>query len=183
MKTALILPLFLLPVFSEKKPNIVVIIVDDLGENSTSDGIHKFLWPQISINMTKDNRHQYDLQAGQMCHGTTQNQWQRKLEIMQSENHHLHHGDCHDDEPGKGLSWRDTMSTQSVLHQGLLFSQAAMLGPWEGHYCHQHHHHHHHHHHHYRHRYHPSRASLLTGCYAWTMERSSASSNALSLSA
>ena len=41
MKVALILPLFLLPVVSEKKPHIVVVIVDDLGQNSTFDIIDK----------------------------------------------------------------------------------------------------------------------------------------------
>ena len=49
MKAALILPLFLLPVVSEKKPHIVVVIVDDLGENSTFDNIDKLSEMEVAL--------------------------------------------------------------------------------------------------------------------------------------
>ena len=63
------LAVFALPIFSKKRPHIIVIIVDDLGERVNSKTKTK----------TKTKLKGNTYQVGLMCLGTTPTLWQQEL--------------------------------------------------------------------------------------------------------
>ena len=145
------LAVFALPIFSKKRPHIIVIIVDDLGERINSKQRSKLKYTIETKKKTKLKGNTF--QVGLMYLGTTPTLWRQELGTTPSMifltstspllinccwcQHWCHlcagccagHYDCFAD---KEWSWRGTMSTQNALLQGLRFWLDDMLGPWAG---------------------------------------------------
>ena len=145
------LAVFALPIFSKKRPHIIVIIVDDLGERINSKQRSKLKYTIETKKKTKLKGNTF--QVGLMCLGTTPTLWRQELGTTPSMifltsaspllinccwcQHWCHlcagccagHYDCFAD---KEWSWRGTTSTQNALLQGLRFWLDDMLGPWAG---------------------------------------------------